>query len=62
MFANLTMYALHHAYISYAGRPDVVTFPAYNKDQILKVLNQRLEGLSFTVFHPPALELCARVS
>jgi cell division control protein 6 len=24
------------------------------------VLNQRLEGLSFTVFHPPALELCAR--
>ncbi|CAM6014463.1 unnamed protein product [Sphagnum balticum] len=41
-------------------KPDVVTFPAYNKDQILEVLNQRLEGLSFTVFHPPALELCAR--
>jgi hypothetical protein len=50
MFANLTMYALHHAYISYAGKPDVVTFPAYNKDQILKVLNQRLEVIIIVGF------------
>jgi cell division control protein 6 len=31
-------------------KPDVVTFPAYNKDQILKVLNQRLEVIIIVGF------------
>ncbi|KAL2643065.1 hypothetical protein R1flu_010652 [Riccia fluitans] len=39
---------------------DVITFPAYTKDQILTVLQQRLEGLPYVVFKDAALELCAR--
>ncbi|KAL3696305.1 hypothetical protein R1sor_010381 [Riccia sorocarpa] len=39
---------------------DVITFPAYTKDQILKVLQQRLEDLPYVVFKDAALELCAR--
>ncbi|KAL5710384.1 AAA ATPase [Ranunculus cassubicifolius] len=41
-------------------KPMVVTFRAYSKDQILRILQQRLAALPFDVFHPQALELCAR--
>ncbi|KAF5203576.1 Cell division control protein 6-like protein [Thalictrum thalictroides] len=41
-------------------KPVVVTFRAYSKDQILRILRQRLAALSFDVFNPQALELCAR--
>lgn len=41
-------------------KPMVVTFRAYSKDQILKILQQRLMALPFPVFQPQALELCAR--
>ncbi|KAF9598777.1 hypothetical protein IFM89_031445 [Coptis chinensis] len=41
-------------------KPVVVTFRAYSKDQILRILQQRLTALPFDVFHPQALELCAR--
>jgi cell division control protein 6 len=40
--------------------PLVMTFRAYSKDQILKILQQRLMGLTCQVFQPEALELCAR--
>ncbi|KAJ4970118.1 hypothetical protein NE237_003217 [Protea cynaroides] len=41
-------------------KPVVITFRAYSKDQILKILQQRLMVLPYTVFQPQALELCAR--
>ncbi|KAM7527682.1 hypothetical protein LguiB_031092 [Lonicera macranthoides] len=41
-------------------QPMVVTFRAYSKDQIMMILRQRLRVLSYTVFQPQALELCAR--
>ncbi|KAG9142000.1 hypothetical protein Leryth_009365 [Lithospermum erythrorhizon] len=41
-------------------KPMVITFRAYSKDQIIKILRQRLMALPFTVFQPQALELCAR--
>ncbi|KAJ9698639.1 hypothetical protein PVL29_007617 [Vitis rotundifolia] len=41
-------------------KPMVVTFRAYSKDQILKILQQRLMALPSPVFQPQALELCAR--
>ncbi|PON49404.1 Cell division protein [Trema orientale] len=41
-------------------KPTVITFRAYSKDQILKILQERLMALSYTVFQPQALELCAR--
>nr|XP_023879488.1 cell division control protein 6 homolog B-like [Quercus suber]POE76822.1 cell division control protein 6 like b [Quercus suber] len=41
-------------------KPMVVTFRAYSKDQILKILHERLMELPYTVFQPQALELCAR--
>ena len=41
-------------------QPLVITFRAYSKDQILKILQQRLMGLPCQVFQPEALELCAR--
>ncbi|XP_057831585.2 cell division control protein 6 homolog B [Cryptomeria japonica] len=41
-------------------KPLVMTFRAYSKDQILKILQQRLKGLPFQAFQPQALELCAR--
>ena len=41
-------------------QPLVITFSAYSKDQILKILQQRLMGLPCQVFQPEALELCAR--
>ncbi|KAK6927077.1 AAA lid domain [Dillenia turbinata] len=41
-------------------KPVVVSFRAYSKDQIIAILHQRLESLPYTVFHPKALELCAR--
>ncbi|XP_042479850.1 cell division control protein 6 homolog B-like [Macadamia integrifolia] len=41
-------------------KPVVITFRAYSKDQILKILQQRLMALPYTVFQPQALELCAR--
>lgn len=41
-------------------QPLVMTFRAYSKDQILKILQQRLMGLPCQVFQPEALELCAR--
>ncbi|XP_050235717.1 cell division control protein 6 homolog B [Mercurialis annua] len=41
-------------------KPLVITFRAYSKDQILKILQERLLALSWTIFHPQALELCAR--
>ncbi|EEF36739.1 cdc6, putative [Ricinus communis] len=41
-------------------KPMVITFRAYSKDQILRILQERLMALSWTIFHPQALELCAR--
>ncbi|KAB2607078.1 cell division control protein 6-like protein [Pyrus ussuriensis x Pyrus communis] len=41
-------------------KPMVITFRAYSYDQILRILQQRLISLPYTVFQPPALELCAR--
>ncbi|KAB1227731.1 hypothetical protein CJ030_MR1G028878 [Morella rubra] len=41
-------------------KPTVVTFRAYYKDQILKILQERLSALPYIVFQPQALELCAR--
>ncbi|XP_029124145.1 cell division control protein 6 homolog [Elaeis guineensis] len=41
-------------------KPLVITFRAYSKDQILKILHQRLMVLQFDVFQPLALEFCAR--
>ncbi|KAM2127207.1 hypothetical protein ACFX1R_007137 [Malus domestica] len=41
-------------------KPMVITFRAYSYDQILRILQQRLNTLPYTVFQPPALELCAR--
>ncbi|KAG9453951.1 hypothetical protein H6P81_006855 [Aristolochia fimbriata] len=41
-------------------KPILVTFRAYSKEQILKILQQRLLVLSLDAFHPQALELCAR--
>ncbi|KAM1756833.1 hypothetical protein EV1_006148 [Malus domestica] len=41
-------------------KPIVITFRAYSYDQILRILQQRLITLPYTVFQPPALELCAR--
>ncbi|KAH7296379.1 hypothetical protein KP509_26G021600 [Ceratopteris richardii] len=45
---------------SFKCRPVVIPFSPYTKEQILAVLNQRLKALPFPVFHPSALELCAR--
>ncbi|EFJ26619.1 hypothetical protein SELMODRAFT_441834 [Selaginella moellendorffii] len=45
---------------TFSCNPDVITFPAYTKDQIFAVLLQRLSSLSVATFHPAALELCAR--
>ncbi|XP_024025069.1 cell division control protein 6 homolog B [Morus notabilis] len=41
-------------------KPAVITFRAYSKDQILKILQERLTALPYTIFQPQALELCAR--
>ncbi|XP_030503024.2 cell division control protein 6 homolog B [Cannabis sativa] len=41
-------------------KPMVITFRAYSKDQIIKILQERLMALPYTVFQPQALELCAR--
>ncbi|GKV26190.1 hypothetical protein SLEP1_g35535 [Rubroshorea leprosula] len=45
---------------SCTGKPLVVTFRAYSKDQILRILRERLMALPYVVFQPQALELCAR--
>ncbi|EFH68650.1 hypothetical protein ARALYDRAFT_311790 [Arabidopsis lyrata subsp. lyrata] len=41
-------------------KPMVITFRAYSKDQILRILQERLMVLSYVAFQPKALELCAR--
>ncbi|KAK7387221.1 hypothetical protein VNO78_27826 [Psophocarpus tetragonolobus] len=41
-------------------KPIVVNFRAYSKDQILNILEERLNELPYTVFQQQALELCAR--
>ncbi|XP_057536355.1 cell division control protein 6 homolog B-like [Amaranthus tricolor] len=41
-------------------KPSILTFRAYSKDQIQKILQDRLEDLPYLVFHPQALELCSR--
>ncbi|KVH94068.1 AAA+ ATPase domain-containing protein, partial [Cynara cardunculus var. scolymus] len=41
-------------------KPMVVSFRAYSMDHIIIILKQRLMALSYTVFQPQALELCAR--
>ncbi|XP_044481851.1 cell division control protein 6 homolog B-like [Mangifera indica] len=41
-------------------KPLVVTFRAYSKDQIIRILQERLMALPYIVFLPQALELCAR--
>ncbi|CAA7392667.1 unnamed protein product [Spirodela intermedia] len=41
-------------------KPMVVTFRAYNKDQILKILQHRIMAIGYDVFEPLALEFCAR--
>ncbi|XP_044504950.1 cell division control protein 6 homolog B-like [Mangifera indica] len=41
-------------------KPLVVTFRAYSKDQIIRILQERLMALPYIVFQPQALELCAR--
>lgn len=42
--------------------PLVMTFRAYSKEQILKILQQRLMDLPCQIFQLEALELCARMS
>jgi cell division control protein 6 len=42
-------------------KPLVVTFRAYSKDQILRILQERLVALPFVAFQSNALEICARV-
>ncbi|KAL5750471.1 hypothetical protein ACOSP7_025074 [Xanthoceras sorbifolium] len=41
-------------------KPAVLTFRAYSKDQIIRILQERLMALPYIVFQPQALELCAR--
>ncbi|CAF1924067.1 unnamed protein product [Brassica napus] len=41
-------------------KPVVITFRAYSKDQILKILHERLMVLPYVAFQSNALELCAR--
>ncbi|CAN0928190.1 Cell division control protein 6 homolog [Linum grandiflorum] len=41
-------------------KPLVITFKAYSKDQILRILQERLMALPHVVFNPQVLELCAR--
>ncbi|CAN1235490.1 Cell division control protein 6 homolog [Linum perenne] len=41
-------------------KPLVITFKAYSKDQILRILQERLISIPHVVFNPQALELCAR--
>lgn len=41
-------------------KPMVVTFRAYSKDQIIKIIQQRLRVPPYIVFQPQALEFCAR--
>ncbi|XP_010543051.1 PREDICTED: cell division control protein 6 homolog B-like [Tarenaya hassleriana] len=41
-------------------KPMVVTFRAYSKDQILRIMQERLMELPFVAFESNALELCAR--
>ncbi|KAG5238333.1 cell division control protein [Salix suchowensis] len=41
-------------------KPMVITFRAYSKDQIIRILQERLLAVPYLVFHPKALELCAR--
>ncbi|CAH8385517.1 unnamed protein product [Eruca vesicaria subsp. sativa] len=43
-------------------KPMVLTFRAYSKDQILRILQERLMVLPYVAFQSNALELCARVS
>ncbi|XP_019431832.1 PREDICTED: cell division control protein 6 homolog B-like isoform X1 [Lupinus angustifolius] len=45
---------------SLSCKPIVVTFRAYCKDQILRILQERLSELPYIVFQHQALELCAR--
>ncbi|KAJ7525859.1 hypothetical protein O6H91_17G070500 [Diphasiastrum complanatum] len=40
--------------------PNVITFPAYGKDQIVTIVKQRLESVNINAFQSFALELCAR--
>ncbi|XP_073058746.1 cell division control protein 6 homolog B-like isoform X3 [Primulina eburnea] len=40
-------------------KPAVITFRSYYKDQIIKILKDRLRALPYTVFQPQAIELCA---
>ncbi|KAL0442142.1 UNVERIFIED_CONTAM: Cell division control protein 6B [Sesamum radiatum] len=42
------------------SKPMVITFRAYSKDQIMRILQERLRELPYSVFQPQALELCAR--
>ncbi|KAF2558779.1 hypothetical protein F2Q68_00013006 [Brassica cretica] len=41
-------------------KPVVITFRAYSKDQILRILHERLMVLPYVAFQSNALELCAR--
>ncbi|KAJ4814824.1 Cell division control protein 6-like protein [Rhynchospora pubera] len=41
-------------------KPPVITFRAYNKNQIYEVIQERLKGLGYDVFDPLSLEFCAR--
>ncbi|CAL9234851.1 unnamed protein product [Arabidopsis halleri] len=41
-------------------KPFVVTFRAYSKEQILRILQERLVALPFVAFQSNALEICAR--
>ncbi|WOK94826.1 cell division control protein [Canna indica] len=41
-------------------KPIVITFCAYSKDQILKIIQQRLMVVEYDVFELAALEFCAR--
>ena len=40
--------------------PALVSFPAYNKDQLKALLSQRLNALPWRTFESAALELCSR--
>ncbi|KAK9124460.1 hypothetical protein Sjap_014062 [Stephania japonica] len=52
--------SLNWRHVLHSGKPMVLTFRAYSKDHILRILRQRLMVLPYDVFQEEALELCAR--
>ncbi|KAK9804320.1 hypothetical protein WJX72_006487 [[Myrmecia] bisecta] len=45
---------------AHGRKPDFIPFPTYSHRQLVELLQQRLATLPGPVFHPKAVELCAR--